>query len=112
MREVAKYIGKDDILIIDLRDRDDYLRGHVPGARNFPYDDTEDIREWCLKIKQMICLYEDRKNVRVKMILIYCCRGNISLSVARDLDKVCKFIYSLYGGYISYRGPVEKMYIN
>lgn len=109
MREVARYIGKEEVLIIDLREREDYMRGHVPGARNFPYDETEDIQEWCADIKQMVRLYEDRKKINVKKIFIYCERGNISLYLIRDMNKIFGNIYNLYGGYLAYRGPVEKI---
>lgn len=111
MREVAKYIGKEKVLIIDLRDKEDYIKGHVPGAANFPYDETEDIQAWCCKVKQMIYLYEKRKRIRAEQVLIYCERGNISLLVARDLNKACGNISNLYGGYLAYRGPVEKICI-
>lgn len=112
MREVAKYIGKDEVLIIDLRDKKDYMKGHIPGAINFLYDESDDIQEWCVKAKQMMDLYEERRNIKIKQVLLYCERGNSSILVARYLNKEYGKIFNLYGGYCSYRGPVERKCIN
>lgn len=91
--ELAKYIGNPNVLIIDLRDLDEYDMGHIPGAVNIPYEDLDS--------------YKDRLNRRQQLIF-YCDRGNISLLAARDLMKFGYNIKSLYGGIKAYHGKLDK----
>lgn len=91
--EIVNYIGKPNVLIIDLRDREDYLMGHIPTAINIPYDELE----------------EQKKNLQRQYLLIfYCDRGHISLMAARDLMKDGYNIKSLFGGIRAYRGRLER----
>lgn len=112
MREVAKYIGREEILIVDLREKEDYVKGHVPGARSLPFDETEESDEWFIKFTEMVRLYETRINKNIAQIFVYCDRGNTSLLVVRDLNKKGIQVSSLYGGYIAYKGVVERKYID
>lgn len=90
--DVLDYIGRPDVLIIDLRDKEDYLKGHIPSAVNIPYDDLAD---------EIINLN------RKKLFIFYCDRGNISLMAARDLMKYGCRIKSMYGGIRAYHGKLE-----
>lgn len=91
--EITKYIGRAGVLIIDLRDREDYLKGHIPSAVNIPYDKLED----------------EKRNINQNNLLIfYCDRGHISLMAARDLMKHGYHIKSLYGGINAYKGKLEQ----
>lgn len=102
MREVEKYMGRAEILIVDLRDTNEYIRGHIPGAYNISYE--EEIDSF---INQILVLMEQqqRKNgKKVTHILLYCDRGNISMLAARDLYKKGICVVNLYGGYLAYRG--------
>ncbi len=92
-KEIVKYIGNPNALIIDLRDRDEYDAGHIPGAVNIPYEELDS--------------YTDRLQRRQQLIF-YCDRGNISLLAARDLMKYGYNIKSLYGGISAYHGKLDK----
>jgi len=91
--DIAKYIGKPKVLIIDLRNPDEYAAGHIPTAINIPYEELD-----------------DRKHSLSKndLLIFYCERGNISLLAARDLLREGYNIKSLYGGIKAYRGVLEK----
>lgn len=91
--DIDQYIGKPNVLIIDLRDPEEYDMGHIPGAINIPYDELDD--------------YVDRFR-RNQLLIFYCERGNISLLAARDLNKYGYNIKSLFGGLHAYRGKLEK----
>lgn len=91
--DIVKYIGKPNVLIIDLRDKNEFDAGHIPSAVNIPYEDLE---------KQMNNLQ------RNNLLLFYCDRGNISLLAARDLMKYGYNIKSLYGGLRAYHGKLEQ----
>ena len=90
--EVIYYIGRPDVLIIDLREKEEYLKGHIPSAINIPYENLEN---------------EINRLNRNKLLIFYCDRGNISLMAARDLMKHGYNIKNLYGGIRAYRGKLE-----
>lgn len=88
-KDLINYIGRSDVLIIDLRDNEDYRKGHIPSAINIPYEDLEKQR------------YKLNKNT---LLILYCDRGHISLLAARDLIKYGYQIKSMYGGIKAYSG--------
>ncbi len=90
--DIVKYIGKSNVLIIDLRDREEYEAGHIPSAVNIPYEELEN---------KKIYLH------RNYLLIFYCDRGNVSLLAARDLMKDGYNIKSLYGGIRAYRGRLD-----
>jgi len=90
--DIIKYMGRPNVSIIDLRDEEEYLNGHIPSAVNIPYDKLE----------------EERVNLKKNNLLIfYCDRGHISLMAARDLIKYGYHIKSLHGGLNAYKGKLE-----
>ncbi|MDD4112373.1 MAG: rhodanese-like domain-containing protein [Herbinix sp.] len=89
--DVSNYIGRPNVLIIDLRDKEDYVKGHIPSAVNIPYDNLERERQ--------------RLNKNYLLIL-YCDRGHISLMAARDLMKYGYHIKSMHGGIRAYYGKL------
>ena len=89
--DVFNYIGRPNVLIIDLRDNDEYMRGHIPTAINIPYDSLEHER------------HRLNKNI---LLILYCDRGHISLLAARDLMKYGYHIKSMYGGIRAYYGKL------
>jgi len=91
--EIIKYIGKQNVIIIDLRDRHEYNSGHIPGAVNIPYEDLEN---------------HGNQFPKGNLLIFYCDRGNISLLAARDLMKYGYNIKSLYGGLRAYHGTLDK----
>lgn len=91
--DIGKYIGKQNVLIIDLRYPEEYAAGHIPTAINIPYEDLEE---------------EKNRLSKYDLLIFYCDRGNISLLAARDLLKEGFYIKSLYGGLRAYRGTLEK----
>ena len=89
--DVMYYINQPNVLIIDLRDKDDYIRGHIPSAVNIPYKNLE----------------KEKDNLNKDMLLIfYCDRGHISLMAARDMMKYGYHIKSMYGGIRAYHGKL------
>lgn len=76
--------GRQNYLIVDLREPEEYQEGHLPNAVNIPYEDWEDRRSEV----------EPYPN-----ILFYCDRGNISLLVAREFEYSQKNVLTLNGGY-------------
>ena len=91
--DVEYYIKKDDTAIVDVRNENDYARGHIESSINIPYN--------CLEgNKELLQAYKE--------ILLYCDRGNVSLLAARDLYKDGFSVINLCGGLRAYRGKLVK----
>lgn len=97
--DIARYIGKDDVCIVDIRDYNKYLKGHIPSAYH---------------LKNLGCTESLLENPgvlgRYRHFIIYCDRGVSSINECTD---ICDSIYykryrprisSLYGGMAFYRG--------
>lgn len=91
--DIEKYIGQNDIIIIDLRDDIEYKQGHIPSAINIPYEEFE---------------YRKSQLSKYDLIILYCHRGSISIALARDLSKEDFEVKNIYGGINAYRGKLEK----
>ncbi|QHQ59914.1 rhodanese-like domain-containing protein [Anaerocolumna sedimenticola] len=92
-KDVENYIGSNNVLIVDLRESNEYNRAHIPSAINIPYMD-----------------FENRKNALPfdQLLILYCDRGNLSLLLARELSKDGYQVKNIYGGIRAYRGPLEQ----
>lgn len=92
-KDVEMYIGRPGTLIVDIRDEDDYRRGHIPSAMNIPYIEFDN---W-------------KKSISFGLLLIlYCDRGNLSLLLARELSREGYQVKNIYGGLNAYRGPLVR----
>ncbi|MGN8631148.1 rhodanese-like domain-containing protein [Blautia sp. HCP3S3_G3] len=82
------YVGRSDALIIDLRERETYEKGHVRTAVSVPYGELE-----------------ERKDFPVTKILVfYCDRGGASMMAARQFARKGYRTRSVIGGFEAYRG--------
>ena len=88
-RDVDHYVGKNQYVVLDLRDYDDYAAGHIQGAVNLPYIFFDD--------------YLKKLPVGKKYIL-YCNYGSVSMLAGKRMDEVGYDVLSISGGILSYRG--------
>lgn len=91
--EVNQYIGRNNVLLVDVREQGEYNRGHLENAVNIPYEYLESY------------LYRFSPQ---DIIVLYCDRGNISLRAARDLYNLGYSVVNLAGGLRAYRGKLVK----
>lgn len=89
--ELDRYVGRPDVLVIDLRDAREYMQGHVQGAVNLPYE------EWEERTKGRRLPYHKR-------LILYCDRGAASLAKGRELAGMGYRVFSVTGGFLAYRG--------
>lgn len=82
--QVSKYIYNSDTLLVDLRDKEEYAKGHISGAWNIPY---EELSRYISKMSSY------------QKVVFYCTHGNHSLAAARMLAKRNQIAYSVAGGY-------------
>ena len=88
--DVLGMLGRKDCLFVDLRDEEDYRKGHLKGAVNIPYESLQEKKEM---------LYGWRR------IYLYCDRGNASLlaggaaflALRRSCDAQVKITLTIYG---------------
>lgn len=81
---VSRYIYKPDTLLVDLRDKEEYERGHITGAWNISYEELDE------HLEQMS---------NYERVIFYCSHGNHSLAAAKLLAKTGQQAYSIAGGY-------------
>jgi len=92
-RDLQSYIGRKDILLVDLRKPEEYMSGHLPGAVNIP-------EERLLKKPGLL------SGASFRIVVFYCERGNSSLRMAANFVRRGYQAYSLAGGIVSYRGEL------
>lgn len=88
-KDIDRYFGKGECVLVDLRGRDEYTKSHIPSAINIPYEDIDD--------------YMNQFN-HYNQVILYCDRGNLSLLAAKELSKKCKGqMISIGGGFNAYK---------
>lgn len=96
-KDLKEYLGREDVLIFDLREKELYEKAHITGA---VWEDWE-------KIEERMDGYFTERGEEVHWIILYCERGNTSLLVARDLARFGYPVMSLKGGYLAW----EKVFL-
>ena len=88
-KDVERYVGKGECVLVDLRSHEEYEKSHIPCAINIPYEDIDDYMN---------------KFTHYNQVILYCDRGNLSLLAARELSKTCKGqMISIGGGFNAYK---------
>lgn len=88
--EKQKAIGG---IIVDLRSKQEYERGHIVGANNMPFEQIDAFHlEW----------NKDRP------ILLYCKYGTRSIRMAKILYDQGYHVINTVGGYEQYTGKIER----
>lgn len=83
----------DNILIIDVRSKEDYSKKHIPNSYNIPYDFLVNS---CL-------LYLNKE----KVYYIICDNGYLSKKASVYLDKKGFKTINVFDGLSSWRGPIS-----
>ena len=86
---LEKYLKRSDILLLDLRSKEEYEKGHIPNA---VWADWE-------TLESTIPSYLSELPFEPQWIILYCDHGNTSLLTARDLARNGYPVISLNGGY-------------
>lgn len=87
-RQLDGYLGRKDVIIVDLREKEEYLEYHLAGAVNIPYEELSERKHWLR---------------RYPVIIFYCDRGNVSLMAARDLKDWTNQVITVSGGVHQFR---------
>lgn len=92
--KVLEHIDYKEMALIDIRDRAQFLKGHIPNAINKKDIDLYNQIEWLKKYKK---------------VYIYCDYGNKGMRVTKILQNnyLLDHVYNIVGGYSVYRGRIE-----
>ncbi|MCD7762077.1 MAG: rhodanese-like domain-containing protein [Lachnospiraceae bacterium] len=88
-KELDWYVNKKGYLIVDLRPYVEFEKGHIRGAVNVP---EGRFGAWL------------RSSNRKEILILYCDRGAMSMSVARSLEEKGFRTKTVVGGIRAYRG--------
>ena len=88
-------------ILIDVRDKEEFVVGHIPGAINIPY---AQLQESISELRKMVIQSSQRNGSTV--LIVYCDRGNTSLRASKDLYKAGFRVKNVYGGMSRYHGPI------
>ena len=80
-------------IIVDVRDRDEFLEGHIPMAVNIPFELIE-AGEYTLP--------------KSKYLLVYCAYGVSSMKAALIMSEDGYRVINTVGGLAQYRGPLTR----
>ena len=99
MHEAVNLINRENAVVIDIRDSNSYLDGHIAKARNIPGNQIE-------KSIDKLKAFKDRP------VIIVCMRGQSSMQVAAKLRKLgFEKAQSLKGGMLAWSNasmPIKK----
>lgn len=84
-----------NFILVDVREREEYERGHLEGAVSLPLSEL-------LKAPQML--------PGEKIIIVYCSHGGNSILAARELSRLGYHVINTCGGLSYYRGRHFKEY--
>ena len=94
MKKIDRKMQKKNVVtLLDVRDRESYQKGHIPGAVWIPFEDNPDFMSQVPKYT---------------ILILYCYRGNLSMKVTGILRQAGYPAYSLAGGYENFRQQTGK----
>lgn len=89
VRDLSEYMQREGTILIDLREEEQYRRGHIEHAINIPYD------RWSADQGKWMRQYNT--------VIFYCERGNQSMYAAKEMNKRGYSAISIAGGYQAYK---------
>lgn len=89
-----EYKSEGMAVLLDVRTREEYAEGHVPGSVNLPLQDID-------KIKRV---QADKKSA----IYVYCLSGARSRQAKKFLERSGYLNVKDLGGFVNYKGKVER----
>ncbi|MCL2248481.1 MAG: rhodanese-like domain-containing protein [Oscillospiraceae bacterium] len=89
----AELMMLDDVIIVDVRNQDEFVGGHIPGAILLPAPEIRENAERMLPDKNQV-------------ILVYCRSGARSAAAARELVSLGYTEVYDFGGILDWHGEI------
>jgi thiosulfate sulfurtransferase len=83
-KNLDQYLAEHHAVLIDVRTREEYYRGHWPGAVNYPYEEAE---RW------------EKRMPGNRTLVFYCAHGGNSMQIARRFGLQGYRTATVIGGY-------------
>ncbi|MBQ6527537.1 MAG: rhodanese-like domain-containing protein [Clostridia bacterium] len=90
-RGLERFHETPGAILMDVREKEEYAQGHIPGAVNLPLSRLPEI-----------------KVDRTASLFLYCLRGMRSFKAKRMLRRMGYTQVWSIGGICDYKGPLEK----
>ena len=94
-RDLVEKQKEENALVVDIRSRQEYYRGHFSGAIVYPYEENE---KWGMKLP-----------IR-RTLILYCEHGGTSMQAARKLGRKGYRVYTVIGGYEAIKKNRRKLF--
>ena len=91
---VKEFRTDKNAVLLDVRSKEEYASGHIPGSINIPLD----------RIGEIPGQIPDKKTA----VFVYCLRGAMSRRAVRELSKMGYEAARSIGGIHSYTGQTER----
>ena len=88
---------EENALVIDIRSREEYYKGHWTGAIVYPYEETD---SWGRNLPYR------------RTLILYCDHGGTSMQAARKLGRKGYRVYTVIGGYEAIKKIQENYFKN
>ena len=92
-KEIENIKGTPESILLDVRSKDEFISGHIPGAINIPLNNISDVVRVIPDHNTPVC--------------IYCLRGTRSRSAVSAMKELGYINVKSIGGIASYRGEIE-----
>ncbi len=92
-QEIENFRNTPGAVLLDVRTREEYDSGHIPGSINIPVENIADVK------KQI--------SNRETPVFVYCLRGTRSLKAVKAMQFLGYTQVKSIGGIASYKGPRE-----
>lgn len=92
-QEIENFRNTPGAVLLDVRTREEYDSGHIPGSINIPVENIADVK------KQI--------SNRETPVFVYCLRGTRSLKAVKAMQSLGYTQVKSIGGIASYKGPRE-----
>ncbi len=96
-RELVEKQREENALVVDIRSREEYYRGHFHGAIVYPYEENE---KWGMRLPVK------------RTLILYCDHGGTSMQAARKLGRKGYRVYTVIGGYEAIKKNEENYFKN
>lgn len=91
---VEQFRGTENSFLLDVRTREEYAQGHIPGSINLPLDE----------IARVADIISDRS----APLFVHCLSGGRSAAAVSQLERLGYTNARNIGGIASYRGELER----
>lgn len=103
-RKVDYYVNDPYVLIVDIREKEKYLKSRIKGAYNYEYDrlkcDINNIYAYGKVSFEFRRVFSNKD----KIYIFYCDRGATSLLVCEKMSALGYRSKTIVGGFEAYRG--------